>query len=95
MDGGFLRNYGTGGSNKEESSDESTIISSQTSTLTRNEGPEGMASHVEGDEEGEIFDSEDEDEEGAEDYTKTELMIRVRLAIHSSTSCAAVRLLVV
>ncbi|GAB1604454.1 protein WWC2-like isoform X2 [Argonauta hians] len=30
---------------KEESSDESTIISSQTSTLTRNQGPEAMHSH--------------------------------------------------
>ncbi|KAK7474264.1 hypothetical protein BaRGS_00034507 [Batillaria attramentaria] len=30
---------------KEESSDESTIISSQTSTLTRNQGPEDMESH--------------------------------------------------
>merc|ERR1719225_1445688 len=33
------------GTLKEESSDESTIISSQTSTLTRNIGPESMLSH--------------------------------------------------
>merc|ERR1719328_738964 len=33
------------GTLKEESSDESTIISSQTSTLTRNIGPESMMSH--------------------------------------------------
>ena len=32
---------------KEESSDESTIISSQTSTLTRNQGPEDMEVHAE------------------------------------------------
>ena len=33
------------GTLKEESSDESTIISSQTSTLTRNIGPESMHHH--------------------------------------------------
>lgn len=33
------------GTLKEESSDESTIISSQTSTLTRNIGPESMMGH--------------------------------------------------
>lgn len=33
------------GTLKEESSDESTIISSQTSTLTRNMGPEAMMAH--------------------------------------------------
>lgn len=31
---------------KEESSDESTIISSQTSTLTRNQGPDDMNDHA-------------------------------------------------
>ena len=31
---------------KEESSDESTIISSQTSTLTRNQGPDDMSEHA-------------------------------------------------
>ena len=36
------------GTLKEESSDESTIISSQTSTLTRNMGPEAMMSHSDG-----------------------------------------------
>jgi len=35
------------GTLKEESSDESTIISSQTSTLTRNIGPESMMGHAE------------------------------------------------
>ena len=30
---------------KEESSDESTVISSQTSTLTRNQGPDEMDEH--------------------------------------------------
>ena len=34
------------GTLKEESSDESTIISSQTSTLTRNMGPEAMMAHA-------------------------------------------------
>ena len=34
------------GTLKEESSDESTIISSQTSTLTRNMGPEAMMTHA-------------------------------------------------
>lgn len=32
----------------EESSDESTIISSQTSTLTRNQGPDNMEEHGDG-----------------------------------------------
>ena len=36
------------GTLKEESSDESTIISSQTSTLTRNMGPEAMMTHADG-----------------------------------------------
>jgi len=33
---------------KEESSDESTVISSQTSTLTRDQGPEDLDDHGEG-----------------------------------------------
>ncbi|XP_035825058.1 protein KIBRA isoform X1 [Aplysia californica] len=58
---------------KEESSDESTIISSQTSTLTRNHGPEEMKNHrfdgshfhdgVEDDDGGDDDDDEDEEEE--------------------------------
>ncbi|CAL1530897.1 unnamed protein product [Lymnaea stagnalis] len=57
---------------KEESSDESTIISSQTSTLTRNHGPEEMKSHsfdgaqVQDDPE----DDEDDDDEKDEDYAE-------------------------
>ena len=35
-----------GGTLKEESSDDSTVISSQTSTLTRNVGPEAMMAHA-------------------------------------------------
>ena len=56
------------GTLKEESSDESTIISSQTSTLTRNMGPESMLAQavegfqVEEDESEEDEDNEDEDE---------------------------------
>ena len=54
---------------KEESSDESTIISSQTSTLTRNQGPEDMDSD-DGDVEdrmGENDDEEDEEDDGEQD----------------------------
>ncbi|VDI70705.1 protein KIBRA [Mytilus galloprovincialis] len=53
---------------KEESSDESTIISSQTSTLTRNQGADEMQRH--NDTEGSRFtigDDEDEDEMDEED----------------------------
>lgn len=59
----------------EESSDESTIISSQTSTLTRNQGPDNMEEHGDGtlklgtntdnvlkDEEEEEEDIDDEDD---------------------------------
>lgn len=46
---------------KEESSDESTIISSQTSTLTRDQGPEGIASSLI-DELGEKLNVNDEDD---------------------------------
>nr|KAG5690001.1 hypothetical protein BaRGS_007303 [Batillaria attramentaria] len=60
---------------KEESSDESTIISSQTSTLTRNQGPEDMESHAfdprlpsnDHDKDEEDDDVEEEDEK---DYTE-------------------------
>lgn len=47
---------------KEESSDESTIISSQTSTLTRDQGPEGIASSLI-DELGEKLNVNDEDDD--------------------------------
>lgn len=59
---------------REESSDESTIISSQTSTLTRNQGQEEVAALAmcmqgqlnlsDDDEEEEEEEEEDEDEEG-------------------------------
>ncbi|XP_067663170.1 protein WWC2-like isoform X2 [Haliotis asinina] len=58
---------------KEESSDESTIISSQTSTLTRNQGPEDMASHQDRETSprlagfGENDDEDDEDDEDLEE----------------------------
>lgn len=48
---------------KEESSDESTIISSQTSTLTRNQGPEMVQCGMVGDDDLES-NGEDDDEEG-------------------------------
>lgn len=47
---------------KEESSDESTIISSQTSTLTRDQGPDGIASSLV-DELGEKLTINDDDDE--------------------------------
>lgn len=53
---------------KEESSDESTIISSQTSTLTRNQGPDTMEEHGDGTlkigatTEGVLEDEEEEDD---------------------------------
>jgi len=46
------------GTLKEESSDESTIISSQTSTLTRNIGPESMMGHCDNPEIGYLAQSE-------------------------------------
>lgn len=58
---------------REESSDESTIISSQTSTLTRNQGQEEVAAlamcmqgqlNLSDDDEEEEEEEEDEDEEG-------------------------------
>merc|ERR1711963_33465 len=56
------------GTLKEESSDESTIISSQTSTLTRNIGPESMLTQAEYNVDGGIpfqveEDESDEDED--------------------------------
>ncbi|XP_076467518.1 protein WWC2-like isoform X2 [Babylonia areolata] len=62
---------------KEESSDESTIISSQTSTLTRNQGPEEMESHAydsalagHNHQEEEEEEEEDLEEEDETDYTE-------------------------
>lgn len=55
---------------KEESSDESTIISSQTSTLTRNQGPEDMQSHEGDPREKEEEEEEEEDEEEEEESMK-------------------------
>ena len=69
------------GTLKEESSDESTIISSQTSTLTRNIGPESMMAHCDSPDtgclahsefsmdgiDGIIVQVEDEDEDECED----------------------------
>ncbi|CAG0920590.1 unnamed protein product [Notodromas monacha] len=50
---------------KEESSDESTVISSQTSTLTRNVGPEAMiAAAISVDD----FEGSDDDDEDEDDY---------------------------
>mgnify|MGYP000116713787 CR=1 FL=1 len=57
----------------EESSDESTIISSQTSTLTRNQGPDNMDDHNDGTlklgtrTEGVLEDGEEEDDLEDED----------------------------
>jgi len=55
------------GTLKEESSDESTIISSQTSTLTRNIGPESMLTQAEYTVEGGIPFQVEEDESDEED----------------------------
>ncbi|KAF6216790.1 hypothetical protein GE061_001140 [Apolygus lucorum] len=71
---------------KEESSDESTIISSQTSTLTRNQGCEGVAQNIQSrldeleseDDDNELDvgkeedDEEDDDDEGEEDEEEEE-----------------------
>ncbi|XP_060062647.1 protein WWC2-like isoform X2 [Ylistrum balloti] len=58
----FRNTHPTVASLKEESSDESTIISSQTSTLTRNQGPEDMEYHTG------FSMGPDEDEEEEVDY---------------------------
>ncbi|XP_055618903.1 protein kibra [Toxorhynchites rutilus septentrionalis] len=59
---------GSGGGIKEESSDDSTIISSQTSTLTRNQGQEELQAVLETyDDDLEHEDVEDEDEDDEED----------------------------
>ena len=72
------------GTLKEESSDESTIISSQTSTLTRNIGPEAMLGHADPAGpatlamEGGILvqvDNTDDDEEADEDEEEVDFMI--------------------
>ena len=53
---------------KEESSDESTIISSQTSTLTRDQGPEEMEGHADDTLKlGAKLEFEDEEEEDEEE----------------------------
>ncbi|KAK6172410.1 hypothetical protein SNE40_016065 [Patella caerulea] len=63
---------------KEESSDESTIISSQTSTLTRNQGPEAMEGHgdvndVDGDYCEDCDDDIEEEDEG--DYNEMQQLV--------------------
>jgi len=75
------------GTLKEESSDESTIISSQTSTLTRNIGPESMMGHCDNPEIGYLgqaefaveggisFQVENEEEEEEEESDDDEFMI--------------------
>ncbi|GFO11615.1 protein wwc2 [Plakobranchus ocellatus] len=57
---------------KEESSDESTIISSQTSTLTRNHCPEDMKNHMEGSQffEDDVNAEDDDDEDDANEEGK-------------------------
>lgn len=57
------------GACKEESSDDSTIISSQTSTLTRNQGPsfDAQAQIAEELKEHLNFDNEDEEEDDEEE----------------------------
>ncbi|XP_059174838.1 protein KIBRA-like isoform X2 [Physella acuta] len=62
---------------KEESSDESTIISSQTSTLTRNHGPEDMKNHrfdsphiQDGLDDDDEDDDEEEEDEKDQDYAE-------------------------
>ncbi|XP_055893244.1 protein WWC2-like [Biomphalaria glabrata] len=74
---------------KEESSDESTIISSQTSTLTRNQGPEDMKNHrfdsphmydgLEDEEEDEEEDDEEIDDKD-EDYAEMIQKVLTELA---------------
>ena len=81
------------GTLKEESSDESTIISSQTSTLTRNMGPESMMGHCDSPDTGcmahpefgidgitvQVEDDEEEDEpdEDSEDFMINENTVSV------------------
>lgn len=70
---------------KEESSDDSTIISSQTSTLTRNQGQEELQAVLEMvydglgaedcDEDEEDEDEEEEDEEGADEEGEEEVVV--------------------
>lgn len=58
---------------KEESSDESTVISSQTSTLTRNQGPDDMESHC--DETLKMEESGEEmEEEDITDYNERDMV---------------------
>ena len=70
----------------EESSDESTIISSQTSTLTRNFGPEAMAAHAGGFHgyggglEG--LEDDDDDDDVSSDEDDGEAQFEVRLCTH-------------
>lgn len=54
---------------QEESSDESTIISSQTSTLTRNLGPEALRLnlHLTSEDFEHVIDSDDDDDEEEEE----------------------------
>jgi len=63
------------GTLKEESSDESTIISSQTSTLTRNIGPESMHTQAEYTVEGSIAFQVEEEESDEEENDEDEFMI--------------------
>ncbi|XP_076065979.1 WW and C2 domain containing protein kibra isoform X1 [Oratosquilla oratoria] len=70
-----LRSSSSATNVKEESSDESTIISSQTSTLTRNLGPESLRLNLHltaEDFEGVINSDEDEEDEDAEEATELE-----------------------
>ncbi|XP_064608638.1 protein WWC2-like isoform X2 [Liolophura sinensis] len=65
---GYMKSHPSVQSVKEESSDESTIISSQTSTLTRNQGPDDMRSHTDSlaDEDSPGEDEDEDDEYGDE-----------------------------
>ncbi|KAH9513964.1 Protein wwc2 [Bulinus truncatus] len=75
---------------KEESSDESTIISSQTSTLTRNHGPEDMKNHqfegpnlydgLEDDDEDDEEEEEEEVDEKDQDYAEMIQKVLTELA---------------
>lgn len=70
---------------KEESSDESTIISSQTSTLTRNQGPDLVECGILGDEddvESEYDDEEDDEVEGPDNMPHQDM------ALEDTGSCA-------
>ncbi len=61
----FRTSSGAFSSVKEESSDESTIISSQTSTLTRNQGPDDMDADIDNDQS--FASDDDEDKEDRDD----------------------------